>query len=171
MSSMLQASYKHARSNRLRESYWQVSSASRGRHAASQPIGEAVEGSRRGRICRSGLWDLHDDWIPRARGRALCRRHAFLVIPVSLPQLPLEDGLIGRDFLADVDTAMKLSSVSSPRRLIPRSLGRRGPEITTSPLAESQCTHELASAHSWAHSTARPDAPARSSRPACRMPR
>ncbi|WP_146688837.1 hypothetical protein [Bradyrhizobium canariense] len=83
--------------------------ASRGRHATSQPSGEAIQGWRWSRSCRfrHGLWDLHDDRLLKSRCRTLCRSHALLIIPVSLPLRILEKGLIGGHLLADVDAAMK----------------------------------------------------------------
>jgi hypothetical protein len=68
----------------------QASVASRGRYAAAQPTGEAVQGSRWCRSCRfrSGLWSLHDDRLLRARSCTRRRSHAPLVVPVSLPLLP-----------------------------------------------------------------------------------
>jgi hypothetical protein len=104
---MLGASYKHAQINRLPEIAWHASSASRGRHATSQPTGEAVEGPRGGRISRSGLRDLDDDWLRGTRRGTLGRSHGLLIIPVRLSLPLLKGSFIGRHLLADVDTAMK----------------------------------------------------------------
>jgi hypothetical protein len=54
------------------------------------------------------LGELHDDWLLRARCRALCRSHVLLKISSSFLLLPVENGLIGRYLLADINAAMKL---------------------------------------------------------------
>jgi hypothetical protein len=65
----------------------------------------------------------------------------LLIISQSLPPLVVENSLIRRDLLADIDAAMKLFQhyISSPIRVIPRSVG---PALKSRPsrLAESRRT-------------------------------
>jgi hypothetical protein len=80
MSRMLQASYRHARSNRLREIGMRALSESRARHAASQPIGKAVEGRGRGQE----LPDLQRPGHQLSRS-ALTHGTAFRLDPATSP--------------------------------------------------------------------------------------
>jgi hypothetical protein len=51
---------------------------------------------------------LHDDWLLRLGRRTQCRCHVLLIISLSLSPLLIENGLVGRELLADVDAAVTL---------------------------------------------------------------